>query len=211
MLFQNRAAAAHLLAKKLTKYGYENPLILAIPRGGVPMAKIIAQELHGQLDIVLVHKLCAPLSPEYAIGSVDENGNTYLNDCSIDKNYPTQEINRQLKSLKLRRQLYSLNKNKACIKNRTVIIVDDGIATGSTLKAAIKSIRSESPKRIIAACAVAPKDALAHIKILADQVICLHSPAFFGAVGEFFKDFTQVSDDEVIAVLQGFSNSSPSA
>jgi len=202
MLFQDRNEAAHFLSLKLSVYQGQNPLVLGIPRGAVPMAKIIAEALGGELDVVLVHKLGAPGNPEFAIGSVDELGNTYVDpDFKVDSDYLKAEIQAQLAVLNQRRRSYTPIRSPIDPQGRIVIIVDNGIATGFTIMAAIHGIRSRKPLKIIAAVAVAPPQVVQEITAIADEMICLESPVDFRAVGRFYRDFHQVSDQEVMAAL----------
>jgi putative phosphoribosyl transferase len=207
MLFKNREHAAHLLAQRLISYRGKNPLVLGIPRGAVPMAKIIADELGGELDVVLVHKLGVPGQPELAIGSVDESGEVYfserLSELGIGRDYIAAEARRQFERLQKRRSLYTSLRPAIDPSGRIVIVVDDGIATGATMIAALCSIRTKKPERLIAATAVAPPRTLRRIAAESDEVVCLQAPAVFSAVGEFFKDFSQVTDEEVIELLRG--------
>ncbi|HEY3302712.1 MAG TPA: phosphoribosyltransferase family protein [Candidatus Binatia bacterium] len=204
MLFKNREHAAHLLAQRLTSYRGKNPLVLAIPRGAVPMAKIIAEALGGELDVVLVHKLGAPGQPELAIGSVDESSEVYLSErlpeLGIGTDYIAAEARRQFERLQKRRSMYTL-RPAIDPSGRIVIVVDDGIATGATMIAALRSIRTKKPERLIAATAVAPPRTLRRMTAESDEVVCLQRPAEFSAVGEFFKDFSQVTDEEVVEIL----------
>lgn len=206
MIFENRAHAARLLAQQLERYKGSNPLILAIPRGAVPMGKILAEELQGELDVVLVRKLGAPGNPEFAIGSVDESGNVrlanYTSIYGITEFYIEKEKQAQLATLRRRRALYTPVRPPIDPAGRTVIVVDDGIATGATMIAALHAVRARNPQRLIAATAVASPDALQRLNEIADEVVCLEAPANFFAVGQFFRDFTQVSDEEVIAILR---------
>lgn len=206
MYFKNRRHAAALLAEKLTRYKRQNPLVLGIPRGAVPMAKIIAERLDGETDVVLVHKLGMPGNPELAIGSVDELGHVYLLESAHRIGFPDRylaaERERQVKMLRERRARYTPVHSPIDPAGRIVIVVDDGIATGASMIAALRSIRAKRPKKLIAAVGVAPYERLQEIRALADEVVCLDVPADFYAVGQFFEEFTQVSDEEVIALLQ---------
>lgn len=206
MPFMNREEAANRLAKRLEGYKGKNPLILAIPRGAVPMASIIAEHIGGEIDVVLVHKLGAPGNPEYAVGSVDEYGHIYLGEgaklLGLTKEYLDNEVKRQFSMLKERRGFYTEVREAISPSGRIVIIVDDGIATGSTMIAAIRGVKESNPKKVIVAVAVAPPETIEKIKNIADEVICLETPKFFGAVGAFFEDFRQVNDKEVIGLLR---------
>ena len=206
MPFKNRAQAARLLAERLAKYRGDNPLVLAIPRGAVPMGKIIAESLGGQLDVVLVHKLGAPGEPELAIGAVDETGQVYIADyvesLDIGKDYIEAEKQTQLQALGKRRALYTPFRPPIDPSGRIVIVVDNGIATGATMIAALRAVRARKPAKLIAAAAVISPETLERIAREADEVVCLEVPEFFYAVGEFFEDFSQVSDEEVIESLR---------
>lgn len=206
MVFDNREQAAQLLAQRLDEYKGKNPLILAIPRGAVPMGKVLAEELGGEVDVVLVHKLGAPGNPEFAIGSVDETGDVqltgYASSYGITEFYVEKEKQAQLETLRRRRAMYTPVRSPIDPANRIVIVVDDGVATGSTMIAALRAVRDKNPQKLIAATAVAPPDTLQRIGEVADEVVCLEAPANFFAVGQFFRDFAQVSDEEVIAILR---------
>lgn len=206
MRFQSREQAARLLARKLAKYRGQRPLVLAIPRGAAPMAAIIADSLGGEIDVVLVHKLGAPGQPELAIGSVDESGHTYLSgyvrDLGISADYIAAEREAQIQTLRRRRALYTPNRPPIDPAGRVVVVVDNGIATGATMIAALRAVRAQKPARLIAAVAVVPASTLKAIEGEADEVVCLHAPLSFYAVGEFFEDFFQVEDDTVAAILR---------
>lgn len=205
MLFENREHAARLLARRLSAdYKGKNPLVLAIPRGAVPMAKIIADSLGGELDVVLVHKLGAPGQPELAIGAIDEDGNVSLSGygLDIDDAYLEAEKRAQLGVLRNRRARYTPARRPIEPHDRIVIVVDDGIATGSTMTAALRAVRCKKPKKLVVAAAVASVSAARAMSREADAIVCLNVPADFYAVGQFFKDFSQVSDEDVIAILQ---------
>ena len=202
-MFRNRREAAELLADRLEAYRGRHPLVLAIPRGGVPMGRIVADALDGELDVVLVHKLGAPGNPEYAIGSVDESGNVEVSAAvsryGIGQDYIEREAREQQKKMSERRARYGRPPAEA--RDRIAIVVDDGVATGSTLLAALKAVRSRGPEKVVAAIGVAPADAIRRLDAVADEVVCLDAPADFYAVGQFFREFEQVTDDEVIRLL----------
>lgn len=198
--------AARQLAEKLAPYQGEKPLVLAIPRGAVPMAHHIAQSLRGDLDVVLVRKLGAPNQPELAVGAVDESGEVHLHPYAeqlhLSQNYLEGEKEDQIETLRERRASYTPHRPPIPPKGRVVIIVDDGIATGSTMSAAIHAIRAKKPKKLIVAVGVAPPDTIRRLKNEADEVLCLATPDPFYAVGQFFQDFSQVSDSEVVKLLE---------
>ena len=205
MRFRDREHAAYLLAERLrAAYGNKHPLVLGVPRGAIPMVKIIAAELGGELDVVLVHKLGHPDQPELAIGAIDESGNTILSDwgAELDPEYIEEEKRRQLATLRNRRARYTPHRAPINPEARTVIVVDDGIATGSTMLAALRAVRGKNPKKLIGAVAVASPNAARAMLHECDAMVCLHLPADFSAVGEFFDDFTQVSDEDVIKALR---------
>lgn len=205
-MFKDRLDAARQLSKALKKYEGQNPLILAIPRGAVPMSAWIADVLHGQMDVVLVRKLRAPLQPEVAIGAVDETGRAYLSPCAatlgIDPQYVKDEIKLQMQTLKARRRQYSRIRAPIPVQGRVVIVVDDGLATGATMMSALKAVRQHHPQRLVCAIPVASPDALSQIKPLADETVCLHAPEDFMAVAQFYQQFPQVDDAQVLASLQ---------
>jgi len=205
MRFKNRRHAAQLLAEKLhATYKDKNPLILGVPRGAVPMAKLIADALGGELDVVLVHKLTHPEQPELAVGAIDEQGQVYISEWAADlgADYLEAEKQRQLAVLAKRRATYTPSRQSIDPYGRIVIVVDDGIATGSTMIAALRALRGRNPKLLVGAVAVASPQAARAIRRECDALVCLQIPAEFYAVGQFFDDFDQVSDAEVIATLK---------
>ena len=205
MIFSNREQAAGLLAEKLAAYRGKNPLILAIPRGAVPMAKIVAEALGGEFDVVLVRKLGAPGNPEFAIGAIDETGWAYLGPyaamAGADSGYIERIKAQELATIRKRRAQYSPLHPPIDPQGRIVIVIDDGLATGSTMLAALHALRSRAPQKLVCAVPVAPPDTLERVGEKSDEVVCLHAPENFQAVGQFYADFGQVEDEEVIALL----------
>ena len=205
MIFADRITAAGKLAEALSEYQDKNPLILAIPRGAVPMAKVIAEQLNGEMDVVLVRKLRAPGNPGFAIGSVDESGWVYLTEyaeqAGADQDYINREVSVQLETIRQRRVQYTPMHPPVDPAGRIVIVIDDGLATGSTMIAALHALRNKKPAELICAVPVAPPETLRKLEGKADRIVCLSSPDNFYAVGQFYGDFPQVTDEEVIACL----------
>lgn len=206
-MFHDRHEASLKLAEKLQDYQGRNPLVLAIPRGAVPMARTIAGKLGGEYDVVLVRKLRAPFYPELAIGSVDESGWTYIADhaasMGIDEGYIKAEKQAQLETIRKRRAQYTPVRPPIDPEGRIVIVIDDGLATGATMISALHGLRNRKPARLICAVPVSPPDTLKKVAELADEVVCLEAPEYFQAVGQFYALFPQVEDEEVIEALKG--------
>ncbi len=204
--FVNRTEAGKRLAVKL-KDTDKNGVILAVPRGGVVIGFQIAQSLGATLDIVIARKIGAPGNPELAIGAVAEDGNAILDDrlvrmLQVSKSYIKEEIERQKIEIKRRLQRYRGDLPYPDLANREVILVDDGVATGATLKAALMSIRMKGVRVVNVAVPVGPMDTIATLKKMADRVVCLYTPEPFYAIGEFYQDFEQIEDTEVIRLLK---------
>ena len=203
-MFRNRAEAALRLAEALASYKGSNPLILAIPRGAVPMAKMLADRLDGDLDVVLVRKLRAPGNPEFALGSIDESGWAYLAEHArhyAGEEYLDREKQAQLETIRQRRAQYTPVHPPIDPKGRIVIVVDDGLATGSTMISALHALRARGAAKVVCAVPVSPPDTLEKVRQFADDTVCLLAPSNFYAVGQFYGDFPQVDDSEVIAIL----------
>jgi predicted phosphoribosyltransferase len=205
MQFESRIDAARRLAQALASYKGANPLVLAIPRGAVEMGRVLADELEGELDVVLVRKLGAPYSAEFAVGAIDETGWAYVADyarsAGADEAYLEREQRAQLELLRKRRAQYTPHRPPIDPKGRIAIVVDDGLATGATMIAALHAVRARQPERLVCAVPVAAPDSLELVRPYCDEVVCLEAPPGFFAVGQFYREFRQVEDDEVIELL----------
>ncbi|MEZ6189073.1 MAG: phosphoribosyltransferase family protein [Planctomycetota bacterium] len=203
--FRDRADAAARLAEALEDYRGTRPLVIGVPRGGVPLARRVADALDGELDVVLVRKLGAPESPELAIGAVDEEGRVTLNPSfppgTLDPDYLRQEVAAQRARIRARRARYTPARGALDPAGRTVLVVDDGAATGSTLLAALGALRLAHPALLVAAVPVAPPSTAARLRAACDRLVVLRTPEPFYAVGAHYLDFGQVDDEEVIAAL----------
>jgi putative phosphoribosyl transferase len=213
--FADRAEAGRRLAGALASYRGRNPLVLAIPRGGVPIGRIIADALDGELDIVLVRKLGAPFNPELAIGAVDERGTVHLMDYAhrahANAAFVEKEAARELELIRKRRREYSPQRAPIDPAGRIVIVVDDGLATGATMRAALLSVRARHPERVVCAIPVAAPESLRGIEDLCDDVVCLDAPRDFQAVGQFYVNFLPVSDADVVSLLSAEARTPPAS
>lgn len=217
MPFHDRSDAGRKLARALAHYKDRYPVILALPRGGVPVAAEVAAALDAPLDLVLVRKIGVPMQPEYAMGAVMDGAKPIIirnEDVIRDAGITAAEFDKvgqkELAEIERRRRLYFGNRPRADLTGRVVIVIDDGIATGATMKAALAAIRKLEPKELVLAVPVAPADAIRDLRREVDDLVCMHAPAIFGAVGYFYDDFRQVGDEEVIATLAKFPASSGS-
>ena len=204
-IFDSRLDAGRRLAKALAAYKGRHPLVLAIPRGAVAMGAEIAAALEGELDVVLVKKLRSPWSPELAVGAVDESGWTYVAEHALMSGGTPEHLARerklQLETLAKRRAMYTPARAAADPAGRVAIVVDDGIATGASMIAALHAVRAKKPARLVCAVPVAPAESIEQIRPYADEVVCLETPPDFQAVGQFYREFPQVEDEEVVALL----------
>lgn len=209
MTFKDRRDAAEKLASRLMHYkDRKDVIILALPRGGVVTGHEIAKALRCDLDIIIVRKIGFPGQPELAIGAISETGSVFLNEDIISlyrvpKEYINAEIKRQQEEILRRKSLYRQGRGIPLLEGKTVILVDDGVATGATMKAAIMAIKAEKVSRLVVAVPVAPPDTAEEIKMMVDEWLCLETPHYFTAVGAFYEDFSQVSDSEVAELLKG--------
>ncbi len=207
MVFQDRSDAGKKLAEKLKKYTNKEVVVYALPRGGVVVGYEVAKALHSPLDLIITRKIGHPTQSEYAIGAVAENGHYILNieaASEVDKEYLTSEIEAQKKEAQRRRQLYLKGKKPIDCKGKIAILVDDGVATGLTMRAAIKELKFHyKPEKIIIAVPVAPQEAIEQLKSEGIGVVSLLTTReFLGAIGAYYANFPQVSDEEVIELLK---------
>lgn len=205
-MFIDRFDAGEKLAKVLSKYkNKKDTIILAIPRGALQMGEVLHKELNLPFDIIITKKLAHPMQSEYAIGAVGPDGEYFVDQAAsagVSDEYIGNERKRLEIAIEEKYKLYRGELKKPELKNKTVIITDDGIATGSTIIAAIHVIRKQKPKKIIVAVPVAPPDVITNIKEVADEVICLQIPESFFAIGAFYEKFPQVEDGEAVEILK---------
>lgn len=211
MVFQNRQEAGKQLANELLKYRKENPYVLAMPRGGVPIGFEVAQILQVPLDVIVVRKIGLSSNPEFGIGAIAEGGVTILDTTTtqvigIDEDEIKDTIKLEEEELKRRVSVYRQGKPLPDLTGRTAVLVDDGMATGVTAKAAIEAVRKLNPKKIILASPVCALDTVEGLEKKVDEVICLATPFEFSAVGVWYKNFTQISDEEVVEWLRKAQN-----
>lgn len=207
-MFMDRKDAGIRLAARLKKHkGEKDLLVLALPRGGVVTGFEIAKSLGAPMDVLIVRKIGFPGQPELAIGAVSETGAVVLNESiissyGVSEDYVQKETSRQKEEISRRVRLYRKGKPISGLEGKTIILVDDGVATGATVKAAIMTLKKEKINRLVLALPVSPPDTADELKKMVDDFICLELPAYFGAVGAFYADFTQVSDEEVVEMLE---------
>jgi predicted phosphoribosyltransferase len=211
MPFADRADAGRRLAKALAKYKAQRPIVFALPRGGVPVAAEVAASLEAPLDLILVRKIGVPIQPELAMGAVVDGGKpiTVRNEdvirmVGISESEFQIACERELAEIERRRRRYLGDRPHPEVAGRVAIVIDDGIATGATIRAALRATRMRNPKTLVLAVPVAPTSTLEELRGEADKVVCLEDYEPFGAIGAFYGDFRQVSDEEVIEILARF-------
>ena len=206
-IFQDREEAGRLLAAELDEYRGQNPVVLGIPRGGVVVASELAGALDAEMDIVLAHKLPTPGYGELAMGAVSEDGKLFMNQDVLDmmripETYIQREKTRQLGELRRRAELFRRARPRIPLKDRIVIVTDDGVATGATTQAAIWAVKLEQPAKLVAAIPIGSEDTIRRLAKDVDEMLCLRCPPMFGAVGQFYRQFHPVEDEDVLAILQ---------
>ena len=207
--FTDRDEAGWMLVERLRGQSLDKPVVLAIPRGGVEVGAAIARGLGCELDVVLSRKLRAPHQPELALGAVSEDGDVYLNHFASAMTdagdaYIEAERKRQLAEIARRRTMFRAVRPQADVRDRTVILTDDGIATGATMIAALHTVRAAGAKQIVVAVPVGAPDRIDAIRSLCDRVVCLQEPEAFWAIGQFYRNFEQVEDERVVELLRDY-------
>ncbi len=212
MPFKDRSDAGRKLAKALAGYKKRKPVILALPRGGVPVAAEVCTALKAPLDLILVRKLGVPFQPELAMGAIVDGetpiivrNEDVIRAANIDEVTFNAICDAELSEIERRRRQYLDSRNRVEIAGHTAIVIDDGIATGATMRAALQATRARNPQELVLAVPVAPTSTIAELRSVADDLICLEDYEFFGAIGVYYANFRQVSDQEVIEILKRFA------
>jgi putative phosphoribosyl transferase len=206
VLFRDRREAGARLADALEEYRGKDVLVLGIPRGGVPVAAEVARRLEGELDVVVARKLGAPVSRELAIGAVTANGGRFLNEeligqLGVSDAYLDRVTAEEMAEARRREERFRGPHRMGRVADRTVVVVDDGLATGATMRAAVRSLRKQQPAKLVVAVPVGSREACAALREEADEVVCLHEPEPFFAVGAFYEHFAATEDTEVQEIL----------
>ncbi len=206
MPFRNRSDAGRRLGVALRSRRLQRPVVFALPRGGVPVAAEVCAALDAPLDLVIARKIGVPVQPELAMGAVAQGGEPVRNEDVIDLVGVTEAefaavCAQERREIERRRRRYLGDRPPVDVAGRTAIVVDDGIATGATVRAALRAVRARQPHKMVLAVPVAPTETLAALRPEADDIVCLEDHEPFGAIGMFYRDFTQVTDDEVVALL----------
>jgi putative phosphoribosyl transferase len=202
MLFRNRKDAAEMLIPYLDRYKNKNSVVLAVPRGGVPVGYPIAKAYHLPLDLLMAKKIGHPTHPEFAIGAVNPHGYVIDDRSDVPQSYINNEVEKIRRSLKDKYKRFMEGRKPVDLENKTIIIVDDGVATGNTILSAIKMLRNSKPEKIVVAIPVAPWETAEKIRSQVDDLICLYTPQPFIGVGQHYMDFDQVSDEQVMELLR---------
>ncbi len=207
-IFENRLDAATDLTKELRALNIENPIVLALPRGGTELACVVAKNFGVKADVLLVRKIGAPFNHELALGAVVEAeppvtifNRELIRVLKIEKSYLDQETKKQIEEIERRKKMFRGGRSRVNSSGRVVVVVDDGVATGASVRAALQVIRAEKPRRLILAIPVAPADLVPELRREVDDLICLKTPEDFVAVAQFYRDFRQVTDDDVSRML----------
>jgi predicted phosphoribosyltransferase len=208
MIFQDRRDAGKRLARELLRFKANDPVVLALPRGGVAVAFEIARALEAPLDLVLVRKIGAPDQPELAVAAVVDGEKTeivvnedVLEALALTESFVHERAAREIEEIERRRRVYLRGRDRVPVAGKTALVVDDGIATGATMRAALRAVRRRQPKRLVLAVPVAPPDTVESLRSEVDEVVCLSTPSLFGAIGYFYRDFRQVDDEDVRRLL----------
>ena len=212
--FASRTQAGQLLAQQVAKFHFDQPVVLALPRGGIPVAVEVAQVLNAPLDLLLVRKIGIPWQPELAAAAVvdGERHDLVFNDevmslTGVHRDDIERGATKELTEIDRRRKLYLKGREPISVAGRTAIVVDDGIATGTTVKAALQALKRRNPKKLVLAVPVGPSQTIEELAAYVDEVICLQQPEPFNAIGDFYSDFHQISDEEVIEMLAAADSS----
>ncbi|MDG5777661.1 phosphoribosyltransferase family protein [Haloarculaceae archaeon H-GB2-1] len=205
-MFTNRTEAGERLAAAVVEHGLEPDVVLAIPRGGLPLGRAVADAVDAPLDVVVAKKIGAPGNPEYAIGAVTAGGREWLNDAvvrqlGIGRERVQQMRDREARSAREKEQRYRGDRTPVPVEGKTVAIVDDGVATGATMRACVEGVRDRGASRIVVAVPVGSPETIRELHGLVDEVVCLRSPPSFRAVGQFYRSFDQVTDEEAMRYL----------
>jgi putative phosphoribosyl transferase len=214
-MFTDRKEAGRRLAAALMRFKGESPVVLGVPRGGVPVAYEVARALEAPLDIIVARKLGAPGHHELGLGAIvdGDHPQSVLNEdiireLDVSAQYIQTEIEAELKEIRRRQAAYRKGRPAAGVAGRTVIVIDDGIATGGSIRAALRGVRRMGPGKVVLAVPVAPPETIVALSGEADEIVCLEAPEYFMAIGEFYDDFSQTGDDEVIELLEAASRRS---
>ncbi len=203
-MFLDREEAGHRLARHLQSYKNKEAVVLAIPRGGLPLGEIVAKELNAPLDVAIIKKIGHPYNPEYAAGALNEEGYVLNPEARISEEFLEEEVQRLRQEILKRHQQYYAKTQPHDVRGKWVIIVDDGIATGSTILATVALVAKKDPAGIVIATPVAPASTIRKLQSASgvDEVVCLEQPPYFSSVGQFYENFFSVSDEEAIEILE---------
>ncbi len=207
--FENRVEAGRTLGARLVELHLANPVILALPRGGVPVGLEVARALNAPLDLLLVRKIGVPWQPELAVAAVMDGAEPVVvverhiqAETGVKQEYIEQRAKEELAEIERRRRTYLADRAPVPVAGCTAVVVDDGVATGTTMRAALKGLRRRNPARLVLAVPVAPPETIEELRQEVDDVVCLAQPTYFGAIGYFYRDFHQLSDDEVVTLMR---------